>query len=89
MTLGLEAVLGGGAGDAQVDNVIVNGTSSRDVIGIVASGGTAVVNGLAVQVRIDHPESANDLLTVNGLGGNDSFSIGSGLPSLIGVTVNQ
>jgi Ca2+-binding RTX toxin-like protein len=89
VTLDLEAVLGGGAGDAQVDNVIVNGTSSRDVIGIVASGGTAVVNGLAAQVRIDHPESANDLLTVNGLGGNDSFSIGSGLPSLIGVTVNQ
>ena len=41
------------------------------------------------KVRIDHPESANDELTVNGLGGNDSFSIGSGLPSLIGVTVNQ
>ena len=57
--------------------MIVNGTSSRDVIGIVASGSTAVVNGLAAQVRIDHPESANDLLSVNGLGGNDSFSIGS------------
>lgn len=89
VTLDLEGVLGGEAGDAQVDNVIVNGTSARDVIGIVASGGTAVVNGLAAQVRIDHSESANDHLTVNGLGGNDSFSIGSGLPSLIGVTVNQ
>jgi Ca2+-binding RTX toxin-like protein len=89
VTIDLESVLGGGVGDAQVDNVIVNGTSARDVFSIVASGGMAVVNGLAAHVRIDHPESANDELTVNGLGGNDSFSIGSGLPSLIGVTVNQ
>lgn len=52
-----------------------------------ALGGTDTIT--VRKVRIDHPESANDELTVNGLGGNDSFSIGSGLPSLIGVTVNQ
>ena len=88
MTLGLEAVLGGGAGDAQVDNVIVNGTSSRDVIGIVASGGTAVVNGPPCRcgsiVRRAPTTSSPSTASAG-----DGFSIGSGLPSLIGVTVNQ
>jgi Ca2+-binding RTX toxin-like protein len=89
VTLDLEGVLGGGAGDGQPDQVIVNGTAKRDVFTISASGAMAVVSGLAAQVRIAHPEPANDDLTVNGLGGNDRFLIGSGLPALIGVDVNE
>jgi Ca2+-binding RTX toxin-like protein len=89
VTLDLEGVLGGGAGDGQPDQVIVNGTAKRDVFTISASGARAVVSGLAAQVRIEHPEPANDGLTVNGLGGNDSFVVGSGLPALIGVDVNE
>ena len=75
VTLGLEAVLGGGAGDAQVDNVIVNGTSSRDVIGIVARA----ARPWSMDRRAGADRSSGErqrLLTVNGLGGNDS-SIGS------------
>jgi Ca2+-binding RTX toxin-like protein len=89
VTLDLEGVVGGGAGDGLADNVVVNGTAKRDIITISASGARAVVSGLAALVRIEHPEPANDLLTVNGLGGNDRFVVGSGLPALIGVDVNE
>jgi hypothetical protein len=40
-------------------------------------------------LHITHSEVANDSLTVNGLAGIDTFSIGSGVTSLISVTANQ
>jgi hypothetical protein len=47
------------------------------------------MSGLAPRGRIAHSEAANDRLTVEGLGGNDVFEIGSGLDALIQLTVNQ
>ena len=47
------------------------------------------VTGLAAQLHITHSEVANDSLIVNGLGGADIFSLGSGVTALIGVTLNQ
>ncbi len=78
-----------GGGDAAADTVTVNGTESPDTISITASGGVVGITGLAAQVRIAHPELANDTLVVNGLGGIDSFSIGPGVTTLIGVILNQ
>ncbi len=67
----LAGTIGGALGDAQSDNVIVNGGAGEDVV--FASGGAAgvTVNGLAAVINIFTAEPANDRLTVNGLGGDD------------------
>ena len=88
-SIDLEGVLGGGLGDGQPDNVIVNGSNARDDIRVRADGDIVDVTGLAPRVRIAHSEAANDRLTVNGLGGNDRFFVGAGLGALIQLTVNQ
>jgi Ca2+-binding RTX toxin-like protein len=88
-SIDLEGVLGGGLGDGQPDNVIVNGSNARDDIRVRADGDIVDVTGLAPRVRIAHSEPANDRLTVNGLGGNDRFVVGAGLDALIQLTVNQ
>ena len=60
-----------GAGDAQLDNVIVHGTNDDDVAQVFGdASGTAVI-GLAAQVNITAAEAANDRLTVNALAGDD------------------
>jgi len=79
----------GGTGDGSADAVIVNGTPAPDTISVTGSAGVVAVTGLSAQVQIVHPEVALDLLTVNGLGGTDSFSLGAGATSLIGVILNQ
>jgi len=76
-------------GGVFVGSVPVNGKESPDTIKITASAGVVGIAGLAAEVRIAHPEVANDKLIVNGLGGVDSFSLGPSVTSLIGVTLNQ
>jgi Ca2+-binding RTX toxin-like protein len=79
----------GGAGDAKMDTVTINGTASPDAVSLTASAPDVTVTGLAATVRILQPEVANDHVIVNGLGGTDIFSVGAGVASLIGVTTNQ
>src|SRR5262249_51053246 len=76
VAIDLEGVFGSGAGDNQVDTVIVNGD---DQITVASVGGVVTVSGLAAQVTIDHAETT-DKLVVNGLGGND-FINATGLPA--------
>jgi hypothetical protein len=71
------------------DTVIVNGTASPDTIKVTAYAGAVEVYGLAATVRITHSETALDGLTVNGLRGTDSITVGPGVTLLIGVTINQ
>ncbi len=85
----LEGVLGGGLGDGQPDNITVNGSNASDNIRVRADGDIVDVTGLAPRVRIEHSEAANDRLTINGLGGNDTFDIGVGVDTLIQLTTNQ
>jgi Ca2+-binding RTX toxin-like protein len=85
----LAGTLGGGTGDSQPDVITVNGTALPDVINITASSGVVDVTGLAASLHIMHSEAANDSLTVNGLGGTDTFSLGPGVTALIGVILNQ
>jgi Ca2+-binding RTX toxin-like protein len=85
----LASTIGGAAGDAAVDAIIVNGTALPDTIPITASAGVVQASGLAAVVRIMHPEVANDDLIVNGLGGLDVITTGTGVTNLIGVTINQ
>ena len=65
----LNAAVGGG--DAQPDNVVVNGSSGDDVIVIAGDAAGVAAFGLAAQVNITGAEAANDRLTVNMLGGGD------------------
>lgn len=69
INLNLAAV--GGAGDAQPDNVIVNGTNGDDVVLVVGDATGTSVLGLAAQVNITGAETTNDRLTVNALAGDD------------------
>jgi Ca2+-binding RTX toxin-like protein len=70
----LAGVLGGTAGDALADSVIVNGTAGNDNIRVVGSGTSASVVGLAARVTVTNIEAANDGLFVDGQGGNDLLS---------------
>jgi Ca2+-binding RTX toxin-like protein len=80
-----------GAGDGQADSVVVNGSNRDDIAKIVSSnlGALIAVTGLSPSlVLISGAEGANDKLTVNGLGGNDTLDA-SNLPAhLIGLTLN-
>jgi Ca2+-binding RTX toxin-like protein len=76
------------AGDASADVVNVNGTGAVDVIQAAAVGTTPQVNGLFTQLTISNSEAANDRLTVNGLGGNDTVSGSTGLAALIQLTLD-
>src|SRR5439155_24094741 len=63
-----------GGGDGSADSVIVNGTSGNDAIQVVGAGDSYTVTGLAATVAVRGSEGANDQLTVNALGGNDTVN---------------
>lgn len=67
-----------GAGDAQSDTVILQGTANDDVIQAMGDASGVSVVGLAAFVHITGAESANDQLVVNALAGHDVLD-GSGL----------
>jgi len=60
-----------GGGDEAADTVTVNGTNGVDNIIVAGDSGGVAVFGLSAEVDIFFPESANDLLVVNGQGGDD------------------
>ncbi|MGL4621598.1 MAG: calcium-binding protein [Chroococcidiopsis sp.] len=67
----LNLAASGGAGDGQIDTVIVNGSNADDTVVIATSGNVINVVGLASTVAIVGAESNNDKLNVNVLGGDD------------------
>jgi Ca2+-binding RTX toxin-like protein len=71
------------ATDGAVDTTTINGTAGNDKIAIAPNAGAVDVTGLAAAVKIEHSESANDLLNVNGLVGNDTINGSVGLAALI------
>ena len=70
----LAGVLGGPAGDAAPDTLVVNGTNGADIIDIAGAGDSVSVRGLATDVNITRSEGANDSLVVNALGGDDAVT---------------
>jgi Ca2+-binding RTX toxin-like protein len=66
--------IGGTAGDAAADVVIVNGTNGDDIIEVFGAGTSVAVVGLAAQVNIANSEGASDALVINALGGDDSVT---------------
>jgi hypothetical protein len=89
LNIDLASSPGSGTGDGQADSVIINGTAAADTFNIAVNGSAVNVNGLSAQVRIMGAEVANDLLTINGLSGVDSFVVGPGVAALIGLILNQ
>ncbi len=69
----LAGTLGGITGDAQTDQVTVNGTNRNDKIDVAGDASGVAVTGLATRVAIQHQEP-NDELEVDGLGGDDAIS---------------
>jgi Ca2+-binding RTX toxin-like protein len=61
----------GGVGDAQPDNLVVNGTAGDDVSIIAGDASGVAAFGLAAQVNITGAEAANDRLTANMHAGDD------------------
>jgi len=70
----LAGTIGGAAGDAAADTVIVNGTNGNDVIDVFGAGSSVSVVGLPVLVNISNSEGANDALVVNGRNGKDGIT---------------
>jgi Ca2+-binding RTX toxin-like protein len=88
LNVDLAGTLGGGSGDAQPDAITVNGSAAPDTIHVAANSGAVEVFGLAADVRIEQPEPASDVLTVNGLEGNDTITADPGVSALIQLIVN-
>jgi Ca2+-binding RTX toxin-like protein len=80
--------IGGTAGDAAADVVIVNGTSGNDIIDIFGAGSSVAVLGLTTQVNITNSEGANDSLVINALAGNDGVTATTLPAGVIKVTMD-
>lgn len=74
VNVNLAGTIGGSAGDAAADVVIVNGTNGNDIIDVFGSGTSVAVIGLAARVNITNSEGANDSLVINALGGDDGVT---------------
>ena len=71
VNINLASTIGGNAGDAQADSVIVNATGGDDVILVVGDASGTSVLGLAAQVNITGAEAALDRLEVRAGDGDD------------------
>lgn len=74
VNVNLAGAIGGSAGDAAADVVIVNCTGTEDEIDVVGAGTSVSVVGLAVGVSVTSSEGANDSLVINALGGDDKVT---------------
>jgi Ca2+-binding RTX toxin-like protein len=78
----------GGGGDGQFDSIIDDATTGNDIINVALSGGAVSVTGLAAQLTIANAEIANDILTINGLGGDDKISAAALPAATLQLTLN-
>ena len=75
VNVNLAGTIGGTAGDAQADTVIVNGTNAANIIADCRRGHVGLGHRAAGARATDrNSEGANDRLVVNGLGGNDTLT---------------
>jgi Ca2+-binding RTX toxin-like protein len=88
VNIDLAGTLGGSAGDAQADVVIVTGTAGDDIIDVFGAGTSVAVVGLPALVNIANSEGANDSLVINALGGNDGVTATTLPGGIIKLTVD-
>ncbi|MCV3244134.1 beta strand repeat-containing protein, partial [Mesorhizobium sp. ZC-5] len=74
VAINLAGTIGGSAGDALADVVVVNATNGVDAINVTGSGTSFSVTGLPAGIAVTSSEGANDALVINGLGGNDTIT---------------
>ena len=60
----------GGGGDGAADQVTINGTPGPDAINIATNSGALEITGLSALVRVLNGEPTNDVVVVNGFGGD-------------------
>jgi Ca2+-binding RTX toxin-like protein len=84
----LDLAASGGGGDGQPDRVVMNATEGDDSIDVSGDASTVKVSGLAATLQILHPESANDRLEVNTLGGADTVAAGALAPGSVQLFVD-
>jgi Ca2+-binding RTX toxin-like protein len=71
LNINLASTVGGSAGDAQPDKIIISGTGLDDVLTMSGAAGSASVFGLSATVTLTACEAANDRVTINTLAGDD------------------
>jgi Ca2+-binding RTX toxin-like protein len=74
VNINLAGTIGGTAGDAQADSVIVKSSNGNDVVDVFGAGSSVAVAGLSSLVNISGSEGANDSLIVSGGNGDDAIS---------------
>ena len=67
----LAGTVGGATDDAAADEVIVSGTTGDDVTVVTGAADSAGVTGLSASVDVTHASSADDLLAIYALAGDD------------------
>jgi Ca2+-binding RTX toxin-like protein len=77
-----------GAGDAQPDNVIVQGTANDDVVLIFGDAAGVSALGLAAQVNITGAEAALDKLRINAGDGDDVIEASGVVGGAIGLILD-
>ncbi len=87
INIDLAAVLGGSAGDGQIDRVTINATNGDDAISVALVDGRLVVSGLETEIVISNFEAGLDILQINGLAGNDIIDA-TGLAGLFGISAD-
>jgi Ca2+-binding RTX toxin-like protein len=86
--IGLDLRGPAGGGDGSADTVTVNGTQGIDAFGASGDAGGINVSGLNTTVAIFFQEQANDRLTLNAQGGDDTVNATSLEADGIQLTIN-
>jgi Ca2+-binding RTX toxin-like protein len=74
VNVNLAGTIGGAAGDAAPDTVVVNATGGNDIVDVLGAGASVSVIGLPATVNVTGSEGANDHLLVAGGNGNDKLT---------------
>ncbi|HEY0857978.1 MAG TPA: hypothetical protein VGE16_13020 [Albitalea sp.] len=88
VSVNLADTLGGSAGDAAADVVIVNATNGADVIDVFGAGTSVSVLGLPARVNMTGVEGANDSLVINAGGGNDGITATTVAAGIVKLTLD-
>ncbi|MFO1162169.1 MAG: calcium-binding protein [Reyranellaceae bacterium] len=88
VNIDLSATPGSGQGDGAADSVVVNGTQAADAITVASSGTSVVVSGLPAKVTVTGSEGADDSLTINGQGGDDTINVSGLNAGQVKLTIN-